>query len=200
MLREADDKKMTLWAIACGVAAVTCVLFAIEVGGSLRSRASTSLHRSGRTHWLDETLVPAFARLRDSRMDFGSQRKILPLSKPAPVLALASGQVKVIDAPRVNVRREDFGFEVPQTAAIYDELPLRRNIGELEALAAADREREARIRRECNNCEEGLEDLGSAAESGRERLVDVRASLVSRGESIQRVARELEFASTEISK
>ena len=92
-----------------------------------------------------------------------------------------------------ETRRENLGLVVAETIAVPEEMALRRSLSELQALDEADRAVATRIARACDQCEEGLADADTGAAFGREHLLDARARMVSRGEAIVRVARELEF-------
>ena len=92
-----------------------------------------------------------------------------------------------------GARRENLDLFVPETISVHEEMALRRSLSELQALNEADSAVATRIARACAQCEDGLADADTGAAFGREHLIDARARLVSRGEAIVRVARELEF-------
>ena len=97
-------------------------------------------------------------------------------------------------AMRVTFRLEDLGFQVHETSSVFDEIPVRRNLDELESLQVAARARSQRIAQACEGrCEEGLAELDAGSAFGREILSESRAGLVARGENGARVSRDLEF-------
>lgn len=185
-MRQDDETKMTLWAVACGVASMVCLIVAIQIADRPPARAASGASARARSTWIDSPVAPAGLPQRSSPKEFPPAprpaAKSTPSSPPAPDRDPAS-------------HREDLALVAPSTVSIVEEVAVRRHLAELGALEAAHQARAMRISLACDDaCAAGLQDEAARGALAREASLSGRARLSSRGESVARVERSLEFA------
>jgi hypothetical protein len=179
------ETKLTLVAVACVVVGSAALLIGVEFAFGEASMGSGAV----RSEWLDARVTPPSFSGADSEGTHRVPKHSTVVDAPKGDFSVASQKEK-----HTTFRLEDLGFQVHETSSVFDEIPVRRNLDELESFQVAARARAERIAQACEDrCEEGLAELDVRSAFGRETLAERRAGLVARGENEARVTRDLEF-------
>jgi|GEM_PF-4130276 len=177
------ERRAALIALACGALSALFLYGAVRTSGETGDSGAGSL----RSTWLDGRVSA-----KATRGETNTTWKETSASKRES--SDVTSTVEATKETKQRTRTEDLGISFPSHGMLAEELAMRRALSELEAGEAARSDRANALAGSCTSgCEEGADALDAQSAFARDRMAEGRARLVSRTETIDRMARSLEF-------